>query len=100
MMSLFRVIFPLSVSVLASLIVFFFNLRVNLLKTSLIRGVIVFSIFFVLGLLIQYVLHLNINSSKKDQEVFEPLKFERVEIDNGDKVEELVKGIRTFSEVE
>lgn len=58
--------FAVSIGGFAFLIVFIFNLRVNLFWTSFIRGITVFIIFFILGLIIHILFYFNlVNNAHK-----------------------------------
>lgn len=46
------------IGLIASLLVFFLNLRINLYTTSLIRGIIAFGVFYLLGALFYFSLYI------------------------------------------
>ncbi len=57
--------FAISLGGFAFLIVFSFNLRVNLIWTSFLRGITAFIIFFILGVLIHIILYFNLINTKE-----------------------------------
>lgn len=56
--------FALSLGLVASILVFFMNLMTNLYSTSLIRGIIAFIIFYLLGSIIHLIIITNAPKSK------------------------------------
>lgn len=51
--------FALSLGLIALILVFFMNLRINLFTTSLIRGIVAFIIFYIVGSLLYLVIYFN-----------------------------------------
>lgn len=49
--------FALFLGLIALILVFFMNLRINLLSTSLIRGILAFIIFYIVGSLIYFAIY-------------------------------------------
>lgn len=56
--------FALSLGLIASILVFFINLSINLYSTSLIRGLIAFVIFYFLGSLLYFVIYSSTSKGK------------------------------------
>lgn len=116
--------FAVFTGILAFLLVFLMNWKINLLLTSVIRGTLAFIIFFFIGIISHLLIfqmspkahsedtgeYVNLETTQQDdhnlfKEVYqteeettlEPLEFKKIEMKDKNQVEQFVKGIRTLS---